>query len=159
MQCLARVCQRQLILVFFCREMVFLEKALISDAAAHAETPAKGSFIKVWWTRIWCQVTFKYWGDGVCPAIVWWWNGIVSLWFWLNKNVSSFKLFVFVDSKMCITQHVNGISLWLPYVIGQAIIFLPWFLLSFFFSFCLFPRLISAVADWMSAILAHMVWP
>jgi len=22
-----------------------------------------------------------------------------------------------------------------------------------------FPRLISAIADWMSAILAHMVWP
>jgi len=22
-----------------------------------------------------------------------------------------------------------------------------------------FPRLISAVADWMSAILTHMVWP
>ena len=26
-------------------------------------------------------------------------------------------------------------------------------------SFFIFPRLISAVADWMSAILAHMVWP
>ena len=31
--------------------------------------------------------------------------------------------------------------------------FIP--LLSVFF----FPRLISAVADWMSAILAHMMWP
>ena len=29
-------------------------------------------------------------------------------------------------------------------------------LLSFFL---LFPRLISAVADWMSTILVHMVWP
>ena len=28
---------------------------------------------------------------------------------------------------------------------------------SFFLSF--FPRLISAVGDWMSAILPHMVWP
>jgi len=28
--------------------------------------------------------------------------------------------------------------------------------LSFFLSF--FPRLISAVADWMSTILRHMVW-
>jgi len=28
-----------------------------------------------------------------------------------------------------------------------------WFVLSFF------PRLISAAADWMSAILPHMVWP
>jgi len=36
-------------------------------------------------------------------------------------------------------------------------IFMLWFvlLLSFFF----FPRLISAAADWMCAILPHMVWP
>ena len=33
-------------------------------------------------------------------------------------------------------------------------IFALWFLSSSFF-----PRLISAVADWMSPILAHMVWP
>jgi len=32
-------------------------------------------------------------------------------------------------------------------------IFARWFLLSFF------PCLISAIADWMSAILPHMVWP
>ena len=37
-------------------------------------------------------------------------------------------------------------------------IFTLWFLLSFFF-LLLFPRLISAVADWMSTILPHMVWP
>jgi len=44
--------------------------------------------------------------------------------------------------------------------------FALWFLLSFFLSFFLsfilfsfFPRLISAVRDWMSAILPHMVWP
>ena len=52
-----------------------------------------------------------------------------------------------------------SISLWLPYGIGQAIIFLPcgfFFYLLLLLSF--FPRLISAVADWMSAILAHMVW-
>jgi len=40
-----------------------------------------------------------------------------------------------------------------------AIIFLPCnfylLLLSIFF----IPRLISAVADWMSTILLHMVWP
>ena len=33
-------------------------------------------------------------------------------------------------------------------------IFALWFLLLSFF-----PRLISAVADWMSTILPHMVWP
>jgi len=41
-------------------------------------------------------------------------------------------------------------------------IFILWFLLlllflSIFLSF--FPRLISAVTDWMSAIFPHMVWP
>ena len=48
-------------------------------------------------------------------------------------------------------------SLWSPYGIGQIIIFSPCRLFFFFFLF--FPRLISAVAEWMSAILAHMVWP
>jgi len=61
---------------------------------------------------------------------------------------------------------------WLPYVIGQAIIFLTcgygrhaysrcghyifalWFLSSIFF----IPRLISSVGDWMSTMLPHM-WP
>ena len=39
-------------------------------------------------------------------------------------------------------------------------IFILWFLLSFCLSFFFFfPRLISAVADWMSTILPHMVWP
>jgi len=33
-------------------------------------------------------------------------------------------------------------------------IFILWFLSSSFF-----PRLISAVGDWMSTILPHMVWP
>ena len=37
-------------------------------------------------------------------------------------------------------------------------IFALWFLLSIFYLLC-FPRLISAVADWMSTILPHMVWP
>jgi len=39
-------------------------------------------------------------------------------------------------------------------------IFALWFLSSFFLSFSFFfLRLISAVADWMSVILPHMVWP
>jgi len=49
------------------------------------------------------------------------------------------------------------VLLWSPYVIGQTIIFLPcdFYLLSSSF----FPRLISAVGDWMSTILLHMAWP
>jgi len=34
-------------------------------------------------------------------------------------------------------------------------IFAVWFLIFIFF----FPCLISAVADWMSIILRHMMWP
>jgi len=52
--------------------------------------------------------------------------------------------------------------LWSPYGIGQTIIFSSCFLLllsSFFFFFLFFPRLISAVGDWMFTILWHMVWP
>jgi len=45
--------------------------------------------------------------------------------------------------------------LWSPYVIGQTIIFSCCGL----FFFLLFPRLISAVGDWMFTILWHMVRP
>ena len=49
--------------------------------------------------------------------------------------------------------------LWPPYVIGQAIyIFILWFLLLYSFFFLFFPRLISAVGDWMSTVPPHMVW-
>jgi len=43
--------------------------------------------------------------------------------------------------------------------IGQTIIFSCCGLFFFFFFLSFFPRLISAAADWMSAILPHMVWP
>ena len=51
--------------------------------------------------------------------------------------------------------------LWPPCVIGQAIIFCPVVSSSSFYLFSIFfPRLISAVAGWMYAILQkHMVWP
>jgi len=39
-------------------------------------------------------------------------------------------------------------------------IFALWFLSSIFYLLLFFiPRLISAVADWMSTIFLHMVWP
>jgi len=46
--------------------------------------------------------------------------------------------------------------LWSPYGIGQTLIYFHVVVCSFFF---FFPRPISASADWMSAILPHMVWP
>jgi len=51
-------------------------------------------------------------------------------------------------------QTVFSHSLWPPCVADTDIIFLYCFYLSSFF-----PRLISAVADWMSTILTHIVWP
>jgi len=41
---------------------------------------------------------------------------------------------------------------------GRPLYFHP-VVCSIYLSFSLFPRLISAAADWMSAILPHMVWP
>jgi len=51
--------------------------------------------------------------------------------------------------------------LWSPYVIGQTIIFssCSFFLPSSSIYLLFFPRLISAVGDWMSTILLHMAWP
>jgi len=40
------------------------------------------------------------------------------------------------------------------YILPCGFYLSSFFLLSFFF-----PRLISAVGDWMSTILPHMVWP
>ena len=81
---------------------------------------------------------------------------------------SQLLLILFCDVDFVILCHFKGHTtvvdicnimywcdlLWSPYVIGQTIIFLPcsFFLLSFF------PRLISAVGDWMSTILLHMAW-
>jgi len=48
--------------------------------------------------------------------------------------------------------------LWPPYVIRQLGHYIFCHVVSSIF-FYLFSRLISAVADWMSAILVHVVWP
>jgi len=70
------------------------------------------------------------------------------------------KVIMFISPKGIIFLILlNDLVLWSPYVIGQTIIFLPcdFYLLSS--STFFIPRLISAVADWMSTILPHMVWP
>ena len=76
---------------------------------------------------------------------------------YLYRSFPFFATFITVDDKnsssyivtVCMSDFYD-----LPYVIGQIIyIFILSFVLSTFF-----PRLISAVRDWMSAIL-HMVWP
>ena len=61
-----------------------------------------------------------------------------------------------VWSVLAVVPPVRVTYLWSPYIIGQTIyILMLWFVLLSSF----FPRLISAAADWMSAILPHKVWP
>ena len=72
-------------------------------------------------------------------------------------NVSKIENYfngIFIGTAHFSLDHCFLILLWSPYGIGQTIIFssCPLFFLLFF------PRLISAAADWMSAILPHMVW-
>jgi len=82
--------------------------------------------------------------------------------------VYRFSLLLSFFRHLCFTRHHSllifippyrgylCVCLWSPYGIGQTIyIFMLWFALSSSF----FPRLISATADWMFAILSHMVWP
>jgi len=58
----------------------------------------------------------------------------------------------------CVQQYSNHLFspplLWPPCVTDADIIFLSWFLLI---SSIFFPQLFSAIADWMSTILLHMV--
>ena len=56
-----------------------------------------------------------------------------------------------------VTQPISNMFFWSPYGIGQTIIFSC---CGLFFLLLLlsFPRLMSAAADWTSAILPHMVW-
>ena len=69
----------------------------------------------------------------------WWRSGDITR----TQNVSEYMLILALCLVLAILRSRCGIY-----------IFALWFLSIFFF-----PRLISAAADWMSAILPHMVWP
>ena len=93
-----------------------------------------------------------------------------------RKSYMSFRL-VPKSATLNHLELLNGPYLWSPYGIGRPYIFsccgLFFFMVAlcnradhyifilFLFSsfFFLFPRLISAVGDWMFIILWHMVWP
>ena len=67
-----------------------------------------------------------------------------------------------IGSRFC-TETASSISQPFTMIIVAALrsrrrhyIFVLWFLLSIYLSF--FPCLFSAIADWMSTILPHMVW-
>ena len=75
--------------------------------------------------------------------------------------VSTIFFYLLLMAAVCNREAIIFLSygfLWPPCVADADIIFSSCFYLSLFLSIS-FPRLISAVADWMSTILAHMVWP
>jgi len=85
----------------------------------------------------------------------------IGLWISTNYNVFlSISLWppCVAEAAIIFCPVVSSSFLCPPYGIWQAIIFLPcvFYLSSFFY---LFSRLISAVADWMSTKLRHMMWP
>ena len=81
-----------------------------------------------------------------------------NLYFFFNRihKASIVSHHIHLTSISLITFFVKKIGyLWPPYGTGQEILFLP----CGFFIFFLFPRLYSAITDWRSTILPHMVWP
>jgi len=82
-------------------------------------------------------------------------------WSWNDVILQIHIVSVITDACFCAAGKQRILQflcfLWPPYGIGQPIIFsrCGFYLSSIFF----FPRLISAVGDWISTILPHMVWP
>jgi len=76
-------------------------------------------------------------------------------WIWCHVSEAMIEHYgnVFVANYVIVTVSIIVVMAALWSRAGHYI-FVLWFLLLSFFS-----RLISAVGDWMSAILPHMVWP
>jgi len=79
---------------------------------------------------------------------------ISMLWWWWLTHTSCFSLTSISSQHLLVFPVVIWVLLWSPYVIGRPYIFSCCSLFFFFF-----PRLISAAADWMFAVLPRMVWP
>jgi len=86
----------------------------------------------------------------VCWALCKLW-GVLQPWLicWLRHYI--YRLLVHI---VCFPTILFMVALWNR---ADHYIFMMWFVLLLLLLF--FPRLISAAADWMSAILPHMVWP
>ena len=78
-----------------------------------------------------------------------------------RKNVTcgvNVKLIGNVEPQLLVNDFIPC-YLWPPIVMGRPLYFCPVVSSVFFYLFIFFPCLISAVADWMSTMLLHMVWP
>jgi len=82
----------------------------------------------------------------------------MKLFFWFLKQ---HHLIVMADLRSRCGHYIFALAFFLLMVAlcnrADHYIFALWFLSFFFLSFFFFPRLISAVGDWMSTILPHMV--
>ena len=88
-------------------------------------------------------------GEGGTPLVM------VALWNRADHYIFALWLLLLM---VALCNRADHYILWSPYGIGRPYIFSCcglFFLLLLLF----FPRLISAAAEWMSAILPHMVWP
>jgi len=83
----------------------------------------------------------------------------------LRRGIQGIEIRTFAECATYVRQgghhvgHRPTFSLWPPYVIGGPLYFCPVVSFFFYLSSIFFPRLISAVGDWMFTILWHMVWP
>ena len=91
---------------------------------------------------------------------------IFALWFLLLSFF--FLLFFFLPNlsrrRLDVYRYhtsIHGVALVMVALCNRAdhYIFMLWFILLSFFFLLFFPRLISAVGDWMFTILWHMLWP
>ena len=108
----------------------------------------------------WCPGAQGAWSNQLSPIIL-----LTVEWFqrFLQNRLSSkyvvkshhIKIALLHYTLWYIVNHNMYFWLWPPCVADADIIFLP----SGFFFLSFFPRSISAIADWMFAKLAHMVWP
>ena len=80
---------------------------------------------------------------------------IFFLWFLYGPLVCDITIFVL---KRDVKLQLTNVSMVALCNRADHYIFALWFL-SFFFLSSFFPRLISAVGDWMYTILPHMMWP
>ena len=128
-----------------------------------------------WWIvrRAFCCLGFRslYRSDVRCPfnstvnlphdLLYLHWSGFIVACEWCETNVERVQRgYIFVKTEknsveIC-SSVVFMVALW--YRAGHYI-FALWFLSSIFYLSFFIPRLISAVADWMSTILWHVVWP
>ena len=95
------------------------------------------------WFELASLIRYTY---GVSPAVTWAESDVIWIVIWCQTVVLS------IEGSVVSPPHVRPL-LWSPYVIGRPSCDFYLLLSSFF------PRLISAVGDWMFTILWHMVWP